>query len=58
MAAWNLGHGVETATLLQERWPGRWQEISAQLDLSDEEVSTWRKLVGTMFIPFDPKTLL
>jgi kojibiose phosphorylase len=44
--------------LLLERWPDRWQELAAQLQFSDEEVSTWQRLVGAMFIPFDPKTLL
>src|SRR5205823_622224 len=58
MAAWNLRRGAETANLLQERWPDRWQELAGPLQLSDEEVSTWQKLAARMFIPFDRKTLL
>ena len=58
MAAWNLRRGAETANLLQERWPDRWQELAGQLQLSNEEVSTWQKLATSMFIPFDRKTLL
>src|SRR5690242_9608522 len=33
MAAWNLRRGAETAKLLQEHWPERWQDLAAQLQL-------------------------
>jgi trehalose/maltose hydrolase-like predicted phosphorylase len=58
MAAWNLRRGGETAKLLEEHWPECWQNVAAQLQLSNEEVSTWQKLATAMFIPFDRKTLL
>ena len=58
MAAWNLQHGLETATLLQQRWPERWEELATRLRFSKEEVSTWQVLAKAMFIPFDPNTLL
>ena len=58
MAAWNLRRGAETAKLLQEHWPERWQELAAQLQLADAEVSEWQKLAAAMFIAFDSKTLL
>jgi kojibiose phosphorylase len=58
MAAWNLRHGAETAKLLEEHSPQRWQELAAQLQLTDEEVSNWPELAAAMFIPFDPETLL
>ena len=58
MAAWNLRRGAETAKLLAKNSPQLWQHLAAQLQLSDEEVSTWPKLADAMFIPFDRKTLL
>jgi len=58
MAAWNLRRGAETAKLLQQRWPDHWRELSTQLQFTDQEVGTWSKIADTMFIPFDPKTLL
>ena len=58
MAGWNLRHGAETARLLQESWPERYKYLAAQLQFTDEEVSTWRELAASMFIPFNPKTLL
>jgi trehalose/maltose hydrolase-like predicted phosphorylase len=58
MAAWNLRRGAETAALLQERWPENWKELSAQLQLSDQEIESWKKVADAMFVPFDPKTLL
>ncbi|HUI84863.1 MAG TPA: glycosyl hydrolase family 65 protein [Candidatus Binatia bacterium] len=58
MAAWNLRRGLETAGLLQERWPERWRELAARLQFSDDEVSSWQSVAAAMFIPFDPETLL
>ena len=39
MAAWNLRRGAETAKLMQEHWPDRWQELAAQLQFADAEIS-------------------
>jgi trehalose/maltose hydrolase-like predicted phosphorylase len=58
LAAWNLDGGVETARLLQERWPERWREISARLELTAEELESWARLSAAMYIPFDPQTKL
>jgi trehalose/maltose hydrolase-like predicted phosphorylase len=58
MARWNLWHGATTANLLDECWPGRWKQLATRLLVTEEEVNTWRKLADSMFIPFDPKTLL
>jgi trehalose/maltose hydrolase-like predicted phosphorylase len=58
MAHWNLRHGAATAKLLNERWPDWWKELSTRLLFTEEEVNTWQTLADSMFIPFDPKTLL
>jgi trehalose/maltose hydrolase-like predicted phosphorylase len=58
MARWNLRHGATTAMVLQERWPNRWKKLATRLQFAAEEVNTWRTLANSMFIPFDPKTLL
>ena len=58
MAQWNLRHGARTAKLLHDRWPDRWKELARRLQLTADEVNTWRKLGDSVFIPFDPKTLL
>jgi trehalose/maltose hydrolase-like predicted phosphorylase len=58
IAAWNLRRGVETAQVLQQRWPDRWRELSLSLHLSNDELRTWLKLAESMFVTFDPQTLL
>jgi kojibiose phosphorylase len=58
MARWNLRHGAETVQWLRERWPEQWSELASRLQFADQEVSTWVKLAESMFIPFDPRTLL
>lgn len=58
MAAWNLRRAADVAKLLQERWPDRWRELAAQLQLTNEEAGSWEILAPAMFIPFNPKTLL
>ena len=32
MARWNIRRGIEIAALLRDRWPGRWAELSKQLE--------------------------
>ena len=58
MAAWNLRHGVETANLLQQRWPEKWSELQRRVQISEEEVSTWPMLADAMYTGFDKQTLL
>jgi trehalose/maltose hydrolase-like predicted phosphorylase len=58
MARWNLRQGATTAELLKERWPDRWEELRTRLLFHQDEVKTWRKLAHSMFIPFEPKSLL
>jgi trehalose/maltose hydrolase-like predicted phosphorylase len=41
-----------------EHWPERWQDLAAELQLADPEVSDWQKLAAAMFIAFDSRTLL
>lgn len=58
MAAWNLRRGAETAALMQERWPDRWQELSSRLQIEPNELASWKRTADAMYIPFDPNTLL
>jgi trehalose/maltose hydrolase-like predicted phosphorylase len=58
IAAWNLRRGTETAQILQQRWPDRWRQLTLSLHLADDEARTWSELAKSMFITFDPQTLL
>jgi trehalose/maltose hydrolase-like predicted phosphorylase len=55
MAAWNLRRGVDTATLLERRWPSNWAEIASRLQLTEEEISSWSRFADAMFTGFHPK---
>jgi trehalose/maltose hydrolase-like predicted phosphorylase len=58
IAAWNLRRGTETTQILQQRWPDRWRDFKLSLHLADDEARTWSELAESMFIAFDPETLL
>lgn len=53
MARWNLERGVETAQLLQTRWPERWRELVDRLSITAEEVNEWQRRDGVMELGFD-----
>ena len=54
MARWNIRRGVEIAALLRARWPGRWADLSKQLDLDDAELQQWREAADTLFDGYTP----
>src|SRR6185436_10252391 len=58
MAAWNLRTAARTACLLQQRWPERWRELAARLQITDNELKSWEQLADRMFTGFCPETLL
>lgn len=56
MAQWNLERGVETARLLQARWPERWAELAARLELSADDLGRWETMARQMYLAIDPQT--
>jgi trehalose/maltose hydrolase-like predicted phosphorylase len=56
MAAFNLGCGLEAASILQRRWPERWRDLSARLGLAKDELAAWRDVQDRLFTGFDPST--
>jgi kojibiose phosphorylase len=44
MARWNLERAVEAATLVQQRSPQSWRELSRRLDLRAEELGDWPRV--------------
>jgi trehalose/maltose hydrolase-like predicted phosphorylase len=56
MARWNIRRGLDIAALLGERWPARWAELSARLELGAPELQHWRKVAETLVTGFDPRT--
>ena len=56
MAQWNLERGVETAQLLQDRWPERWRDLAERLHLEAGELREWDRLAKAMYTGFDPQS--
>ena len=58
MAAWNLERGVETAGILQERWPEFWNQLAPRLQLTPEEIASWSRCASAVYRGFDADTKL
>ena len=48
MARWNIRRALDTAALLQARWPESWKRLSSRLALDDRELQQWRSAAETM----------
>jgi trehalose/maltose hydrolase-like predicted phosphorylase len=58
MARWNIAHALETARLLQARWPQRWAGLAHALALTAEELEAWREVAEKLVDGFDPRSRL
>ncbi len=56
MAQWNIERGLELVDLLQARWPDRWATLRNQLELTTDELDTWRDVADRIVTGFDPPT--
>jgi kojibiose phosphorylase len=56
IARWNLEVAVEAASLLAERWPDRWRELSGRLGMGSDEPREWLHVAENMYLGLDPKT--
>lgn len=58
MAAWNLARACDGSQLLEERFPGRWREVSRALDVSRTDVDKWREVSRRMYSGYQCETNL
>ena len=58
MAAWNMERGAELAQIIEQRWPQRWRELAASLQLPADEIASWTQKAGSMYTGFDARTKL
>ena len=56
LAQWNLERGLETATLLAERWPEQWRTLAGRLGLEVAELAHWRDVAARLVTGLDPAT--
>src|SRR5581483_7611966 len=50
--------GVETAELLREHWPDKWEELRKRLELTALEIEAWRVTAEGMALLRDPEALI
>jgi trehalose/maltose hydrolase-like predicted phosphorylase len=56
MARWNIRHGLAVATLLRQKWPGRWVSLSSAIGLDEVELRQWSNVADTMTTGLDQRT--
>ncbi|MBJ7484956.1 glycosyl hydrolase family 65 protein [Brevundimonas sp.] len=56
MARWNIERGGDAAALMRERWPERWEELSARLGFDGSEVEGWAGIATTIETGLDVRT--
>lgn len=58
MARWNLERAVDAARYLRRRWPSRWADLRANLDLTDTEIDQWQRVAGAIAVKVNPTSEL
>jgi kojibiose phosphorylase len=58
LAAWNLNRGADAARLLAERWPEVWNGLAARLQITANEITSWKPMAARIHFGFDPTTQL
>jgi maltose phosphorylase len=53
IAVWTLEYTLETIDYLKSNEPERYAELSAKLQLKDDETTKWRDIIANMFYPAD-----
>jgi len=56
MAAWNLRRGLETANMLRDRWPDKWEDLRRRLQIKPDEIDGWGHIAEIMYTGFNPET--
>jgi kojibiose phosphorylase len=56
MARWNLEIGRDVVTLLADRWPERWRQLSRRLRLDPAEPPAWARTAAAMYAGLDERT--
>lgn len=56
MARWNLLRGIETARIVESRWPETWKDLVSKTGVSEEELGEWQRIAEGMYTGFDERT--
>lgn len=58
MARWNLQAALQVIEWLKEYLNPAWQRLRNQLDLKEEEIQTWKRVIEGIYISHNPQTHL
>lgn len=53
MAAWNIKYALETAKLLNEKFPKRYAALKEKLSLTEKEMENWLLISDNIYLPYD-----
>ena len=56
MARWNILRALDICHLLRTRWPARGDDLTARLELTDDELAQWHDVARTLATGLDPQT--
>ncbi len=56
MARFNIERGLETARLLERRWPDKWRSLATRIGVTASERSDWEQVSSELFTGQDAKT--
>lgn len=56
MARWNLLRGIETARIVQSRWPETWTSLLSKTGVTEAEMGEWQRTAAGMYTGFDQRT--
>ena len=57
MARWSIRQAIGVATLMRQRWPDVWDDLSGRIALDDRELEQWSAVAETMATGLAPSGL-
>lgn len=52
MAKMNLEYAYEVANKMKREVPEKYQKVASKLNLEDEEIASWKRIAGDMYLPY------
>lgn len=52
MAKMNLEYAYEVANKMKREVPEKYQRVASKLNLEDEEIASWKRIAGDMYLPY------
>ena len=53
MTKFHFNFALETAEMMKDRFPEKYEELAGKINLREEELALWRRAADNMYIPFN-----